>query len=68
MNDELDAQAAELLSAVETVPVPVVEEEESGFTYNILPDTIYLAGPVGLGSQWFPIGSEIIFTFCRYYL
>ena len=59
MNDELDAQAAELLSAVETVPVPVVEEEESGFTYNILPNTIYLAGPVGLGSQWFPIGSEI---------
>jgi len=59
MNDELDAQAAELLSAVETTPVPVVEEEESGFTYNILPDTIYLAGPVGVGSQWFPIGSEI---------
>lgn len=59
MNDELDAEAAELLSAV----VPVVEEEESGrncsFTYNILPDTIYLAGPVSLGGQWFPIGSEV---------
>lgn len=59
MNDELDAQAAELLDTVETAPVPVVEEEESEFVYNILPDTIYLAGPVNIGTQWFPIGSEI---------
>ena len=67
MNDELDAQAAELLSAVETVPVLIIEEDvcevdhvaESGFTYNILPNAIYLAGPVDHGTQWFPIGSEI---------